>query len=58
MNAANSLSTSFAQVFSNTVFDRTGSYDPALLICAVLAVISLALLPLVRPYDKAKSNQR
>lgn len=48
INAANSLTTSLAPVVTNVLFDRTGSYNTALLGGLALCVVSLLLLPFLK----------
>ena len=49
ISAANSLACSLAPVFSNAVYDATGSYNGALLTSVVLTILALCLLAFVRP---------
>ena len=49
ISAANSLACSLAPIFSNAVYDATGSYNGALLTCVGLTILALCLLAFVRP---------
>ena len=48
-NAANLFTAAFTQVFTNSVYTATGSYNLAILISIGLCVLSIAIVPFLRP---------
>ena len=58
ITAANSLASSVCPIFTNSVYDGTGSYSPALVTSIVLALAVLGLLFTIRPLRPEEMNRK
>mgnify|MGYP001068650610 CR=1 FL=1 len=58
ITAANSLASSVCPIFTNSVYDGTGSYRPALVTSIVLALAVLGLLFTIRPLRPEEMNRK
>ncbi len=58
ITAANSLASSVCPIFTNSVYDGTGSYSPALVTSIVLALAVLGLLFTIRPLRPEEMDRK
>lgn len=58
VSAANSLSNSIAPLFSGAMYDATGSYNAALLVCIGLVGAALLLLLIIKPCKRPNEQNQ
>ncbi len=57
ISAANSLACSVCPIFTNAVYDGTGSYNAALLCSIAMTVVALLMLPIIRPLRREAERE-